>query len=89
VQNRFMRLHDGEAPTAYPEVHNLAAPVRAAAREQGDADGFNLWAGQAYPLTAEVPAGELVRALAAEAREALESAGRALAHRAEGRREDS
>ena len=84
IDNRFMREHDGEAPVAYPEVHNLAAPVRAAARERGDADGFNLWAGQAYPLAAERPAGELVRALAEEAREALASAGRALAHRPEG-----
>ena len=89
IENRFMREHEGDAPLAYPEVHNLAAPVRAAARNQGDAEGFNLWAGQAYPLATEAPAGELVRALAAEAREALGSAGRTLAHRPERRREDA
>ena len=55
-------------------MHHLTAPVRAAARERGDADGFNLWAGQAHPLAADVPAGELVRRLADEAREALRSA---------------
>ena len=88
IENRFMREHDGEAPVAYPEVHNLAAPVRGAARERGDPDGFNLWAGQAYPLAEEVPAGELVRRLGDEAREALASAGRALAHRPEGGRQD-
>jgi nitronate monooxygenase len=89
IENRFMRDHEGDAPLGYPEVHNMTAPLRVAAREQGDADGFHLWAGQAYPLAAELPAGELVRALAGEAREALDSAGRALAHRPEGRGEDA
>ena len=75
IENRFMREHEDEAPLAYPEVHNLTAPLRAAARERGDADGFHLWAGQAYPLAVEgVPAAELVRRLAAEARGALLSA---------------
>jgi nitronate monooxygenase len=89
IENRFMREHGHEAPLAYPEVHNLAAPLRAAARERGDADGFNLWAGQAYPLAEAVPAGELVRRLADEAREALRSAEGLLAHRPEGRGQDS
>jgi nitronate monooxygenase len=89
IENRFMREHEDEAPLAYPEVHNLTAPLRAAARERGDADGFHVWAGQAYPLAAELPAGELVRRLADEAREAIRSAGGALAHGAEGRREDA
>jgi nitronate monooxygenase len=81
IENRFMREHEREAPLAYPEVHNLTAPLRAAARERGDADAFHLWAGQAYPLAAELPAGELVRKLADEAREALRSAEGALANR--------
>jgi nitronate monooxygenase len=89
IENRFMREHEGEAPIAYPEVHHLTAPVRGAARDRGDAEGFHLWAGQAYPLAAELPAGELVHALAEEAREALASAGRALAHRPERRRQDA
>ena len=74
IENRLMREHEHEAPVAYPEVHNLTAPLRAAARERGDADAFNLWAGQAYPLTEELPAGELVRKLAAETREVLRAA---------------
>lgn len=69
VQNRFMREH--EAPSAYPEIHHVTAKLRAAAREQGDADGFHLWAGQAHRLAEPVHAGELVRRLAGEAREAL------------------
>ncbi len=88
IENRFMREHEHEAPLGYPEVHNLTAPLRVAARERGDADGFHVWAGQAYPLAEPVPAGELVRRLADEAREALGSAERALAHRPEGRRQD-
>ena len=74
IENRFMREHEDEAPHAYPEVHNLTARLRAAARERGDADAFHLWAGQAYPLAEELPAGELVRKLADEAREALRAA---------------
>ena len=74
IENRFMREHEPDAPLGYPEVHNVTAPVRVAAREQGDADGFHVWAGQAYPLAAELPAGELVEQLAEEAREALRSA---------------
>jgi nitronate monooxygenase len=74
VVNRFLREHSADAPAAYPEVHHLTAPLRAAAREQGDADGFHLWAGQAHALAEERPAGELVRRLAAEAAEALADA---------------
>jgi nitronate monooxygenase len=72
IENRFMRDHEHEAPLAYPEVHNLTAPLRAAAREAGDTDGFHLWAGQAHSLAAELPAGELVRRLADEARDAID-----------------
>src|SRR5829696_2787594 len=74
IVNRFLREHSADAPAAYPEVHHLTAPLRAAAREEGDADGFHLWAGQAHVLAEEVPAGELVRRLAAEAAEALADA---------------
>lgn len=79
VVNRFLREHSGDAPAAYPEVHHLTAPLRTAAREEGDADGFHLWAGQAHVLAEELPAGELVRRLAAEAAEALEDAIRRVA----------
>ena len=76
IVNRFLREHSPGAPSAYPEVHHLTAPLRAAARERGDADGFHLWAGQAHTLAVEEPAGALVRRLAAEAAAALEAAGR-------------
>jgi nitronate monooxygenase len=74
IVNRFMREHSEAAPAAYPHIHHATAPIRAAAREAGDADGFNLWAGQAHALARAAPAGELVRALAADARAALAEA---------------
>jgi nitronate monooxygenase len=76
IVNRFLREHSGEAPDAYPEVHHLTAPLRTAAREQGDAEGFHLWAGQAHRLAEALPAGELVGRLAAEAAAALDDARR-------------
>lgn len=60
IVNRFMLAHDADAPAAYPEVHYLTAPLRAKARALGDADGINLWAGQAYHLAVEAPAGEII-----------------------------
>lgn len=71
IRNRFMDEHSADAPSAYPEVHHLTAPLRAAGRASKDSDVVNLWAGEAYPLTREVPAGELVRQLDAELRAAL------------------
>jgi nitronate monooxygenase len=71
IVNRFLREHSQAAPSAYPEVHHLTAPLRAAARQRGDADGFHLWAGQAYPFAEATPAAELVARLADEARDVL------------------
>ena len=73
IVNEFMRAH-ADAPAAYPQIHYLTAPLRAAARSAGDAETINLWAGQAYPLAEELPAAELVRKLGAEARAALAAA---------------
>ncbi len=80
IVNRFMREHGRGAPSAYPDLHYVTAPLRAAARAEGDADGVNLWAGQAHPLATEEPAGELVRRLAREAREALQQAASGSVH---------
>jgi nitronate monooxygenase len=74
IVNRFMREHDAHAPSAYPDVHHVTAPLRAAARARDDAGAINLWAGQAYPLAREQPAAELIREIAVEAAEALEAA---------------
>ena len=63
IVNGFMTEHP-DAPRAYPHSHHATAAIRAAARKRGDADGFNLWAGQAHALAQERPAGEIVRAMA-------------------------
>jgi nitronate monooxygenase len=67
IVNRFMDEHDGHAPSAYPEVHHLTTPIRRVARESGDPEAINLWAGQGHELARAEPTGELVRRLAAEA----------------------
>ena len=67
IRNEFMTMHDAEAPVAYPEIHHVTAPLRAAARERGDASVINLWAGEAHALAREAPAAEVVRELSKEA----------------------
>jgi nitronate monooxygenase len=71
IRNGFMAEHGEDAPVAYPEIHHLTAPLRAAAREAGEPEQVNLWAGEAHELARAVPAAKLVRELAAEARRAL------------------
>jgi nitronate monooxygenase len=68
IVNRFLREHDAAAPKGYPQIHYATAPLRAAARAAGDADGLNLWAGESYRLARAEPAGELVERWGAEAR---------------------
>lgn len=70
--NRFLTEHSDEAPAAYPHVHHLTANLRRA----GDPEAMSLWAGQAHEFAREVPAGELVTTLAAEAKTALARAAR-------------
>ena len=62
--NGFMRGHP-VAPSAYPQIHHLTAPIRAAARSAGDADGFNLWAGTNAALARAEPAARIVERLRA------------------------
>ncbi len=66
IRNRFMDEHP-DAPLAYPEIHYVTAPVRAAARKAGDADLINLWAGEAHALAEALPAAEIVKRLSASA----------------------
>ncbi|MFF4560629.1 nitronate monooxygenase [Streptomyces sp. NPDC001435] len=79
--NRFMREHGPYAPAAYPEVHHLTSPLRKAAAKAGDAQGMALWAGQGHRMARDLPAGQLVEALAAE----LAAAETALSTRGEAR----
>jgi nitronate monooxygenase len=70
LANRFALVHHEQAPQAYPEVHHLTRPLRAAATRADDASVPNLWAGTGWRrLTAE-PAATIVRRIAAEAKRA-------------------
>jgi len=74
IRNQFLDAHSASAPAAYPEVHFLTSPLRAAGRASGNSEVVNLWAGQAHELSRELPAAELVAALMSEARTALRAA---------------
>jgi len=71
-----MTEHHDAAPLAYPEIHHVTSALRAAARRRGDADAFNLWAGQAHELVEARPAGEIVPDMAAEAAAVLRRVNR-------------
>jgi nitronate monooxygenase len=64
IVNRFLHVHDSAAPIGYPQIHYVTAPLRAKARELGDVDGINLWAGQAYRFARDEPAAAIVERLA-------------------------
>src|SRR5207247_161888 len=76
--NDFMRRHGRDAPIGYPHIHYATAPLRAEARKKGDAESFQLWAGQAHRLALTEPAGEIVRRIAADARRAAAAAAERL-----------
>lgn len=61
LENAFIRAHGSAAPAAYPEVHALTRPLRAAAAERGDAETLHLWAGTGWQRISAVPAAEVVR----------------------------
>jgi nitronate monooxygenase len=73
IRNQFMAQHGEGAPVAYPELHYVTAPMRKRAREQGDRELVNLWAGEAHALAHEAPAAQIVSELATECRAALEA----------------
>lgn len=74
ITNQFMRDYGAVAPPAYPHVHHLTAPLRAAARKAQDADRINLWAGEAHALATAHSAAELVRRWSQDAQAALANA---------------
>ncbi len=67
LANEFALAHTHEAPQAYPEVHHLTRPLRAAALRAGDPSVPNLWAGQGWQQVTAEPAGAIVRRIAAAA----------------------
>lgn len=64
LENEFVRDHPG-APEAYPAVHHLTAPLRAAAAAAGDAERLNLWAGTGWQKAQAGPVAGVVHGLLA------------------------
>jgi nitronate monooxygenase len=62
----------------FPLAAGALAPLRATAEAQGSGDFSPMWAGQAASLGRALPAGELTRALAAEALELMRGLGRGM-----------
>jgi nitronate monooxygenase len=81
IVNRLQAELSAEAPIAYPEIHYVTAPLRAHARQAGDAEAINLWAGEAHQLAEPLAAAEVVEKLAREARAALSAAQERLSAR--------
>jgi nitronate monooxygenase len=70
--NRVLSDLSAHAPAAYPQLHHLSKPIRAAAAKAGDPEAMSLWAGQTYPLATEGSAASIFERLRAEARTAAE-----------------
>jgi nitronate monooxygenase len=69
--NRFIEDHGPHAPVAYPQVHHLTRPIRAAAAKAGDPEAMALWAGQGYPLAMDAPVAEVISTLAQQLADAV------------------
>jgi nitronate monooxygenase len=67
LANEFALAHDGEAPQAYPEVHHLTRPLRAAATKIDNASVPNLWAGTGWRRVTTLPAASIIRNIGQEA----------------------
>ncbi|MFI9364929.1 nitronate monooxygenase [Kitasatospora sp. NPDC053057] len=68
LRNAFIDRHGPYAPSAYPEVHHLTAPLRTAATRRADTTAMHLWAGTAHRLARTGPAEEIVAQLWRSAR---------------------
>ncbi|BCJ27643.1 nitronate monooxygenase [Actinocatenispora sera] len=63
LANRFMAEQERYAPEAYPQLHGLTRPLRAAATAAGDTDVMAMWAGQSHALATDEPAAKVLHAL--------------------------
>jgi len=68
--NPFAERFTGAAPAAYPQVHHLTRPLRAAAARRGDPDTLHLWAGTGWAAATEEPAAAIIARLDRERRTA-------------------
>lgn len=59
LRNRFMDDHD-RSGHAYPQIHYMTAPLRAAAAANNDLQGLHLWAGTGYRSIRTGPAAGII-----------------------------
>ncbi|HZO92510.1 MAG TPA: nitronate monooxygenase [Candidatus Baltobacteraceae bacterium] len=79
IPNRVTRaLRDPDDIAPYPFQNAMTRDIRNAAAAAGNPEYLSLWAGQAASLARELPAGEIVKLLMAEARASLDAAREAL-----------
>ncbi|MFT2753614.1 NAD(P)H-dependent flavin oxidoreductase [Clavibacter sp. Sh2088] len=64
LANRFIEDHAPDAPAAYPALHHLTKPIRAAAVAAGDPSAVHLWAGAGWRQADRRPAAEVLGSLA-------------------------
>jgi len=64
--NEFAARYGSIAPEAYPEIHHLTQPLRAAAIEAGDPTTPNFWAGEGWREVSSGSAGQIMARLASE-----------------------
>ena len=69
IDNRFM--HEVTSLLQYPYQNAITRDIRAAAAKADRPEFLSLWAGEAFPLATELPAGELMARLAEETDRAL------------------
>ena len=60
IANAWTTTIGGQAPSAYPEIHHVTAPLRAHGRATGNLDLMNLWAGTGHRRARSMPARELM-----------------------------
>ncbi|MGV0110973.1 nitronate monooxygenase [Arthrobacter sp. CP30] len=63
LRNRFMDDHERPGH-AYPQIHYITAPLRAAAARNNDLQALHLWAGTGYRTTRTGPAADIIADLA-------------------------
>jgi len=71
LANEFARNYGDVAPEAYPEIHHLTRPLRAAATKNGDPSIPNFWAGQGWRIVSADSAETIVRRIGTGMRSSL------------------
>jgi nitronate monooxygenase len=66
LANRWTDLVQAQAPSAYPDLMHVTAPLRAEGVRLGDRNAFNVWAGERHDEARPVSAARVVETLAAK-----------------------